>query len=290
MFKHFFSKNFSKRNVGLVFTEDLKVKFSDDVSCDKILEENFNGLWLDIDKIKKLVSNDEALGFVVLSHWKCCFLNCLYCSEKKTDDLLTVKHFDIMPVIKQLVNSGLINRNTKIIFNCGDAALHPEFDKIMYFFINYEMKDIVIHTSAMRYCHSIAEAVGKNIAKVVISLDCGCPYIYERVKGINKFDIAIANIKRYIEFAGKLSNQIIINYTLVQGINDNQKEILDWFMFTRNLGIKKFSLDIDDKWYNSLNEKIPDYLEEILVFVRELSEFNNIEIDFSSKLKKLKRN
>lgn len=275
---------------GLIFTEDLKVKVCLDNRDEKAIDEKFNGLWIDVDKIKNCLNEGQSLDYVVLSHWKCCFLNCLYCHEKKTDDLLTVNHFDIMPVIQQLIDFDLITKNTKIIFECGDATLHPEFDKIMYFFINYEMKDVEIHTSAMRYCHSIAEALSKNIAKLMVSFDCGCPYIYEKVKGLNKFDIAVANIRRYLEFLGKPSKQIIIGYTLLLGINDNKKEILDWFMFFRNLGIKKFLLDIDYKWYNSLGENLPDHLKEILVFTQELSSFNNIEIEFSSKLKTLKRN
>lgn len=288
MFKHFF-KGYQKQSaqIGLIFTEDLKVKICSSSFGEKVLDENFNGLWVDVDKVKNCLNEGQSLDYVVLSHWKCCFLSCLYCKEKKTDDLSTVSHFDIMPVLQQLIDANLILKTTKIIFDCGDAALHPEFDKIMYFFINYEMKDIEIHTSAMRYCHSIAEAVSKDIAKLMVSFDCGCPYIYEKVKGLNKFDIAVANIKRYLEFLGKPSKQIIIGYTLIQGVNDNQKEILDWFMFFRNLGIKKFLLDIDYKWYNFLGENVPDHLKEILVFAHELSSFNNIEIEFSKNLKKL---
>ena len=38
------------------------------------------------------------------------------------------------------------SKNTKIIFECGDATLHPEFDKLMYYFINIDMKDITIQS------------------------------------------------------------------------------------------------------------------------------------------------
>ena len=278
-FKNQFSKKDQKQKVGLEFTFDEKVK----VISSEILEFNFNGLWLDIDKLKSLVS---SLDYVVLSHWKCCFLSCSYCVEKKTDDLNTVKHFDIMPIIEQLVDNGLITKHTQIIFGCGDATLHPEFDKLMYYLINIGMKDVVINTSAMRHCHSIAEAMMKNITKLVVSLDAGCPYIYERVKGINKYDIAVANIKRYLEFENTSSTQVVINYVLLNGINDNKKEILDWFMFSRNLGVKKLSIDIDEKWYNLL-DTIPEYLKEILVFTKELSEFNNLEIEFSHRMSNL---
>ena len=98
------------------------------IYSEDIFEFDFNGLWLDIDKIKNIVSN---IDYLVLSHWKCCFLSCSYCVEKKTDDLNTIKHFDIMPIVEQLIDVGLVTKETQIVFSCGDATLHPEFDKLL---------------------------------------------------------------------------------------------------------------------------------------------------------------
>lgn len=303
---------------GLIFDEDGTVKVCakllQSAEKDFILISNFNGLWLDVNSIQNRISEikslftdgavpktcadccylvenkpdkKKALDFLYLSHWKCCFLNCVYCRGEKTDDISQVNHYDIYPVVEQMIDSGLVDKNTEIVFACGDASLHPEFDKLMYFFINYEMKNVVIHTSAQRYCHSIAEALGKNIAKVVVSLDSGCPYIYERVKGINKFDIVIANLKRYLEYEDKSKKQITINYTLVERVNDNKKEILDWFMLSRSLGIKKLSLDITEKWYNNLCYSIPEYLKELILFSKEIAKLNNIEMEFSPAVNSL---
>lgn len=282
--------------IGIVFTEDGKVLFSKSNTDFIPLVEEFNGLGLDIDLVKKTIvensfksdkKNQFALDRVVLAHWKCCFLDCVYCKDTKTDDLLTVNHFDIMPVIEQLVDSGVITKDTKIIFDCGDATLHPEFDKLMYFFINYGMKNIVLHTTALRFCQSVAEAISKNILKLVICIDGACPYIYEKVKGFNKFDLMISNLKRYLEYEEKGKKQVLLSYKLVEGINDNKKELIDWFMFSRNLGVKKLMLDIDDKWYNSVSSNISNNLKELILFVKELSELNKFEIEFSSKVEYL---
>lgn len=295
---------------GLIFTEDGKITLCRRNLPEYIILDNFNGLGLDIDLIKSRIKEasssnlsencfncpyidseyskrTNSLDFIVLSHWKCCFLNCVYCKEKKTDDLLTVKHFDIMPVIEQLIDSGLITKETKIIFDCGDSTLHPEFDKLIYFFINYGMKNLVVYTSALRFCQSVADAISKNIIQLVISIDGGCPYIYEKVKGFNKFDLMVSNLKRYLEFEEKGKKQVVLSYKLVEGINDNKKELIDWFMFSRNLGVKKLLLDIDDKWYNNVNSNIPNNLKELILFVKELSELNKFDIEFSSKVEYL---
>ena len=230
-------------------------------------------------------NKEPLIKFLELNHWKCCFLNCSYCKDKKTDDISTVMHYDITPIIDDMLTNNVISQNTKIIISCGDALLHPEFDKLMYFFINSGMKDIDIFTSAQRYCHSISEAIDKKIARIFISFDGGCPYIYEKVKGYNKFDIAVKNLKRYILYDYKSKGRVILTYKLVKGVNDNKKEILDWFMMARGFHIKKTFVDIDEFWYDELNGFPDDNLKDLLLFIRELSDLNCYDIEFSLKLK-----
>ena len=272
-----------------------------------IINEKFDGIWLDVEKIeeakkscserikrdcpeqcrdcynlsdKAISKNTHELKYLYLSHWKHCYLNCVYCDYPKEEDLIKAGHYDVFPVIKQLLDSKLLTKKTKVIFECGDPCIHPEFDKILYYFINYEMEDVVINTPAQRYCESISEAIAKNIAKVIISFDSGCPYIYERVKGINKFDIAMANIKRYLEFQEPKAKKVMLKYTILNGINDNQKEILDWFIMSRDIGISKLVVDIDRNWYNQIKYSVPQYLKDLLVFVKNISDYNNTEIEF----------
>ena len=272
-----------------------------------IINNNFDGIWLDIDKINtvrgqckqdfesntipneckschnysRITKNDiQALKYLYIANWQHCYLNCTYCDYPKIEDLKEAKHYDIFPSIKQLLEKNVIDKKTKIIFECGDPCIHPEFDKILFYFINYEMEDIVIHTPAMRYCESISEAIAKNIAKVVVSFDSGCPYIYGRVKGTNKYDIAMNNIKRYLSFQEPNQKRVLLEYKIINGINDNQKEILDWFIMARDTGIKKLAIDVEQKWYNQIKISIPQYLKELILFAKDISEFNNLEIEF----------
>ncbi|MBQ9245727.1 radical SAM protein [bacterium] len=272
-----------------------------------VVNDDFDGIWLNTAKVKnqrkimlenfinnchpqecKNCSNLKSLEIpetktlksLYLAHWKQCYLNCNYCNFPKVDDLIQAKHYDIYPVLMHLFDSKLIDKNTKIVFQCGDPCIHPEFDKILSYLINYEMKDIVINTPALRYCESIAEAIAKNIAEVIIPLDSGCAYIYEKIKGTNKFDIAMNNIRRYLSFQEPGEKRVILKYTVVNGINDNQKEILDWFIWSRDIGIKKLALEIERNWYNQIKNSVPVYLKELLMFAKNISVFNNLEIEF----------
>ena len=235
-------------------------------------------------KTEKVDDVKKSIDYFVFSNWKYCYLNCSYCDSPKEEDLVKAKHYDIYNTFVQLVDASIVTTKTKIIFDAGDATVHPEFDKIMYYLINMGFESIVVNTPAMRYCESISEAIAKNICELVVSFDCGCPYIYQRVKGLNKFDIAIANIKRYLQFQLPSEKRVVLKYTLVNGVNDNQKEILDWFMLARDLGIKKLAFDIDYKWFKQVNHSVPQYLKELLVFVKKMSVYNNIEIEFCEKI------
>ena len=72
---------------------------------------------------------------------------------------------------------------------------------------------------------------------------------------------------------------------MVKGVNDNKKEILDWFMMARGFHIKKTFVDIDEFWYDELNGFPDDNLKDLLLFIRELSDLNCYDIEFSLKLK-----
>ncbi len=267
----------TKKN-GIIFTENKTIK----IISDDTTEFNYNGLWLDIDKVKAYT---QHLDYVILSHWKCCFLSCVYCREKKTDNLTKIKYFDIFPIIGQLIDENLITTETKIIFECGDATLHAEFDKLMFFLMNYGMKDIEINISAMRFCESIEKGMKKNIAKVIITIDSFNPNIYEKIKGLNRVDIAVSNIKKYIEAQNKSAKQVILKYTLVQNANDNKEEILNWFNYAKDLGIKKIAIDIDEKWYNSINDEFSKHITELVVYTKNLSDSNKIDIKLTDRIK-----
>lgn len=281
-----------------------------------LIDDNFNYIWLNTDNLlqkqeqsKEMFSQNKPCSFcnkcidihpckkndseapvksLHLNHWQCCIFNCGYCNRSKTDDISTTKHFDIMPVIEQLLDKKLIDTKTEIVFDCGDATLHPEFDKLIYFFINYEMKNIVINTSALRYCHSISEAIGKNIAKIIVPVDGSCSFVYEKAKGLNRYELVMSNVKRYMEFEDKNQKRIIFKYTLMQGINDNNKEFLDFFIKSKNFGIKKLYLDIEQNWFERLMISPQNYINDIILFAENISKMNDFDIEFSPKVKLLR--
>ena len=274
-----------------------------------LIEQNFDGIWLDINKLKeqrnncinKILSeeiisecskcvffeqNDKpiknTLKYVYLAHWKFCSLNCSYCEYPKNDNFIEAKHYDILPAIKQLIDAGLINTNTTFIFECGDACAHPEFDKLIYFLLNYECKNIIVKTSGMRFCQSVADIIARNQGEVHISFDSGTRFMYEKIKKLDKFNDAIQTVKRYAAYQLPKGKRVTLSYRMLNSINDNEKELLDWFILAKDLNIHKLTFEIDDKWYNSVRHSVPKYLKDIVTFVKSMADYNNIELEFGA--------
>lgn len=311
------SCSFSSRELVINQNGEITSKCLFPKDCHITIDDEFNFLWIDTEKITNRLANikksfnesykkeicydclNSGLHFTLeeknkapirrlhLSHWKCCPLNCLYCKRERVEDLSNEKHYDIMPVIKQLLDNKIIDKETQIVFDCGDATVHGDFDKLMYFFIDYGMKDIIVYSSAMRFCQSVADAIGKNIATLIVPIDGSNRFMFNKIKRLDKYTIIMLNINRYLMYEDKNQNRVQMKYTLIEGINDNTEEITQFYLLAKNANIKKFYFDIEDKWFEDIKYSVPVFILEIISFVKKLGEINNYEIEFSDKIKYL---
>ncbi len=279
-----------------------------------ILIRNFDGIWLDTGKIAQnrksyinsfkignpdticldceylkngIYTEQNELKEIHLGHWKNCYLKCRYCNSEKNENLIQAKHYNVFDAINRLIDEKQLTTNTRIIFECGDALIHPEFDKLLYFFINYESKEIVVNTPALTYRESIAEAIAKNVIKLIVNIDCANTHIYKYIKGEDCYDIVTANLQRYLQYQEPKEKRVLTKITLYKGGNDGKKELSDWFVLSRDLGINEMIVDIDEAWFAEMKEDIPDYLKEMLFFIKNIAQLNGVVVDFSPKIEKL---
>lgn len=273
-----------------------------------LINENFDGIWFDTEKFMEERKNcinlmtaknlpsccsdcihldktgkikiKQALKYIYFSDWKFCYVNCSYCKRPKTDDFIKAKHYDILPSIKQMIDKKLLNTKTKFVFECGDACVHPEFDKIIYFLLDYEAKNIIVNTPALRYCQSISDMISKNSGEVIITFDAGTKFTFNKIKGLDRFDEAVNNIKKYVSHQEPDEKRVILKFTMLEGINDNEKEILEWFILSRDLKIKKLLFEIESTWYKKIKNSVPKYIKDIIIFVKNMADYNNISLEF----------
>lgn len=271
-----------------------------------ILDDSFNGIWFDVEKIKEAkktlktqVRNGEIpsackgcsflrndywddnyyFSNVLLTHWVNCNTKCVYCPAVRDKSLSDEKHYNIVPILEQLFDSKLIDESTKFSIAGGESTIYPEFDKMLYFLLDNGIENININTSGVKYSASIAEALSKGKVEVVISLDAGNEWLHKRIKDTSTFNVVTNNIKRYVEASPINENRVVVKFIILKGLNDNNKEILDWFLLCKQLGVKKLALDVDIAWYNEIQKNIPDYLKDLILFAKNMSKVNSVQLD-----------
>lgn len=271
-----------------------------------VLDDSFNGIWLDIEKINNLKkehrtmvrngvipdsckgcaflredywNDDNYFSNILLTHWSNCNTRCIYCPAIRDNNLSDENHYNIIPIIEQLIDAKLIPESAHFSIAGGESTIYPEFDKLVYFLMEYGISDININSSGIKFCPSIAEGISKNLAEVVISLDSGSAFIYKKIKGTDTFNVVINNIKRYLEYQQIGEERVIVKFILLKGINDNNKEILDWFMLCKNLGVTRLALDLDIGWYKDIQYSVPEYVKDLIIFATDMAKINSVSLD-----------
>lgn len=271
-----------------------------------VLDDSFNGIWVDLKKInlsrnklREEVRNgnipasckgcsflredywddEDYFSNILLTHWTKCNTKCVYCPAVHDSSLNDLNHYNIVPVLEQLIEAKYIDENTKISIAGGESTIYPEFDKLLYFLLDNELCNININTSGVRFSASIAEAISKHNVEVVISLDAGNACLHQRIKNTDTFNSVISTIKKYVDAQPYEENSVVVKFILLKGLNDNNKEILDWFVLCQKLGVKKLALDVDIAWYREIENKVPDYVKDLILFTKNMAKINSVHLD-----------
>ena len=87
-------------------------------------------------------------------------------------------------------------------------------------------------TNAFLFNTKIADSMEKNQSEVHVSLDSGTRETFALVKGWDKFDIVIENLRNYSNYG-----IVLIKYVAIPGINDSEKDIYGLMDVLRSLGL-----------------------------------------------------
>jgi sulfatase maturation enzyme AslB (radical SAM superfamily) len=145
-----------------------------------------------------------------------CQLRCKYCVPVK--QRLTGKPYSVIPALKDLFYYGLIEKETVIGWSGGEATLYPYFEEGAILAASKNTKQI-IYTNAVEYSEFVASllASGKKTVSLNISVDSGNQQTYKIVKGVDCYDIAWENIKKYISYG-----DVSVKYILLEDNTDEQ--------------------------------------------------------------------
>ena len=224
---------------------------------------------------------NTQINYIEIFHWNQCNCACVYCGNRSETQLkITTKkvkgNVDLYKTLKYFIKEKHFSENANIYFVGGEPTLLKEFPDILKLFMKQKYKMDLL-TNGILYEKLFSKFLKKSSNNyMTISLDCGTKEMYKKIKGVDKFQDVIKNIKRYLKESGENSKNLYIKYILIEGLNDNEEEIINWLKLCKNIGIKtlhptiEFCHSVNDpnktgpsdhicNMYNFMKEKIIEY-------------------------------
>ena len=240
-------------------------------------------------------NSENYIDEVLIGHFTHCNCNCIYCyTEKDKKFFNSNKTYNIYPVIKDMIEKGVLSKNATVTFGGGEPTILHEFEELVYLLLDYDVYNIRIHSDGIKYSPAIEKGLKLGKITLITSLDSGSKETYEKIKQVPCYDKVWQNMAKY----AKTKNGLIrTKYVLIPGINDSLSEVRNFLKKTSEAGIRNIAFDIEDTWFKENRASIPQYIYVICDFVFECyRQFNldscelyerasNLKIDRENRLK-----
>ncbi len=194
---------------------------------------------------------EREFRYILLNVWVKCNLFCIYCSNHKDKNVINkTKEYNLVPVIKDMLEKKLITKNTKIDIAGGEATLDRNFNELLSLLINNGVKDININTNATIFSESIKKGIEKGVVSVISSIDSGTPKKFEFIKKRNLWNTVWQNIKEYSSNINSkiYNNSVRTKFIIIPNVNDKKSEILRFILKSKKANVSGVILNIDLHW------------------------------------------
>lgn len=213
---------------------------------------------------KQKWNQNDYFDEVLIGHWTHCNCRCTYCyTEADKHFFNTRKSYNILPVIKDMIEKRALNPNGIVTFGGGEPTVLKEFEELIYVLLDYDIKNIRVHSSGIDYSPAIAKGLELGRITLITSVDASTPETYEKIKQVPCYERVWSNLAKY----AKTDGMIRTKYVIVPGVNDNLEEIKNWLIKTYDTGIKHIAYDVEDSWFKNNREEVPAHIYELCDYI-----------------------
>lgn len=232
---------------------------------------------------------EPYIDMVWLGHYNECNAKCIYCMsfEAISKNKMT-KDYGVHVLLKELLDKKIYNLEKNplahISFAMGEPTMLKKFDDIIKMFAEKGNVNFAIYTNAIKHSKIVEKLLyhDKINIRIVVSLDSGSREVYKKVKLVDKFNDVCKNLKKYAQ-AAKHSrpNALGVKYIIIPKVNDTKEEIDKFFdLCVNQIGVDYLIADIEENWFVRHNGEVPEYLKDLLRYMRKRSEDAKITFDF----------
>ena len=230
---------------------------------------------------------DNYIDIIWIGYSNKCNANCIYCfSYKQISEHKTVNGYDIFPLFKELLEKKIYNLekepNSHVSFSMGEPTIFKRFDDIIKLFAEHGNKNFAIYTNGIKTSRMIVKCLSNDLVamRIVISLDSGSREIFKKVKKVDKFKDVCKTIKKYTSVMIH-PQSVGVKYIIIPTVNDTKEEIDKWFdLCVNELGVKFLIADIEEKWFVRQHGVVPDYIKDLLRYIRKRCKDSNLDFEF----------
>ena len=215
-----------------------------------------------------------------------CNANCIYCfAYQEILEKRTKKPYDIFPLFKEMLEKKIYNLEkapeAHVSFSMGEPTIMKKFDDIIKIFAKHGNKHFALYTSGIKLSKMAAKLMRRDDIQIatVISLDSGSREVFKKVKKVDKFKDVCKNIKEYAKAKRRMA--LGVKYIIIPNVNDTKEEIDKWIdLCVNKLGVKYLIGDVEEKWFVRHNGEVPEYIKDLLRYMRQRAKELKVDFDF----------
>lgn len=233
-------------------------------------------------------SDEDFVDHLTFNHWLNCNSNCVYCGQTLLPPEEKIQYYDVYPIIEDMKKNNILKSTpySCIIFGGGEPTLLKEFDKLIDLFLNDGFHNIRVNSSGIKYSENLAEAIKNNAASLVISPDSGTKEMHEKIKRVKTYEILWNNISKYVKDTN-YSDNVIIKYIIIPGLNDKKEEIDAFFDMVRKNKVRKVGLSVESDWYADNFPNFPQKIYDKIGYFMQKIKQHDLEYELMCEVKSL---
>ena len=185
--------------------------------------------------------NSLKVKHLSLEYHSICNLKCNYCSDTYYGGMRS--KYNIKEVLLELYNNNSLDECKEIAWGGGEPLSDKGFEEIFQFLINNTDAKYKIFTNSVKYSKLLNDLITKDLVRITTSIDAGTSETYKKIRGGDKLDYVVRNLKKY---SLKKPKNVVIKYVFTDG-NSTLSEVKSFIKLINKNNLNKcyFQLSFD---------------------------------------------